>query len=44
MARVELLRGTYEPLRALASELIVTQTKQVMQFRQILQTQYATVI
>ena len=44
MARVELLHGTYAPLKALATELIVIQTKQVGQFRQILQNQYSTYI
>ena len=44
MARVELLHRTYAPLKALATELIVIQTKQVGQFRQILQNQYSTYI
>lgn len=44
MARVELLHGTYDPLKSLASELIVAQTKQVGQFRQILESQYSTYI
>ena len=44
MARVELLHGTYAPLKSLALELIVIQTKQVGQFRQILQSQYSTYI
>ena len=44
MARVQLLRGSYGPLEALATELIVTQTRQCEQFRHILQSQYATII
>ena len=44
MARVELLRGSSEPLKALATDLIVVQTKQVELFRQILQLSYGTYI
>ncbi|CAK0785100.1 hypothetical protein CVIRNUC_008306 [Coccomyxa viridis] len=44
MARVEMQHGTNQPLKARASELIVTQTLQVMQMRQVLSSQYATVI
>ena len=44
MARVEMQHGTNQPLKARASELIVTQTLQVMQMRQVLSSQYATVV
>ena len=42
MARVELLHETNDTLKSLASELIVAQTQQVGQFRQILQKQYSS--
>ena len=44
MARVEMQHGTKQPLKARASELIVTQTLQVMQMRQVLSSQYATAV
>ena len=44
MARVELKHGTHQPLKALATQLIVMQTRQVEQMRSVLSRDYSTFV
>ena len=44
MARVEMLHGTSQPIKAMASQIIVSLTLQTEAFREILQSQYSTII
>ena len=44
MARVEVKYGTHQPLKALATQLIVMQTLQVEQMRSVLSRDYSTFV
>ena len=44
MARVEVKRGTHQPLKALATQLIVVQTLQVEQMRSVLSRDFSTFV